>query len=145
MTNQKFTDEQIIRCLNECYGKEYIVARIVDRGEEAFASLALIIDIINRQKAEIESLNAVHADMTESLRLAAEANKDMSAELKGMRGAANSYKMHYEEARSEAIKEFAEQIKAIFECDLCFDADVKGYIIKEIDDIAKEMTEVTPE
>ena len=43
--------------------------------------------------------------------------------------------------RSKAIKEFAENVKAIFECDLCFADDVKSYILNEIDSIVKEMTE----
>ena len=54
MTAHKFTDEQIIRCLNECDGKEYIVAHIVDQGKETFVTLGRILEIINRQKARID-------------------------------------------------------------------------------------------
>ena len=63
------------------------------------------------QRAEYEKLQEVNADLNESLRLAAEANKDMKIELDAMRGAANSLKIHYENARAEAIKEFAERLK----------------------------------
>lgn len=56
MTNHKFTDEQIIRCLNECYGKENVVAHIVDQGEDELVSLGRILEIINSQKEEIEML-----------------------------------------------------------------------------------------
>lgn len=50
----------------------------------------MALDLINRQKAEIEELNI---------------------ELRAMRNAANSYKLHYETARAEAIKDFAERVK----------------------------------
>lgn len=90
MTDHKFTDEQIIRCLNECYGKEYIVAHIVDRGEEAFVSLAMILDIINRQKAEIEAKEEEYADML---------------------GQRNAVEIKLENIRTETIKFFAERLK----------------------------------
>ena len=56
MTNHKFTDDQIIRCLNECDGKENVVAHIVDQGEDELVTLGRLLEIINRQKAEIERL-----------------------------------------------------------------------------------------
>lgn len=125
--------------------------------------------LINRQKKEIERLNAVHADMTESLRLAAEANKDMSVELDAMRGAANSYKMHYEEVerkyqiataereanvkgftetlntiKAEAIKEFAERLKNIYLNDKRYDRPNPHTLLitlfDNIDNLVKEMT-----
>ena len=91
-------------------------------------------------RKEIEALTAVHADMTESLRLAAEANKDMAVELDAMRGAANSYKMHYEKARAEAIKEFAWRLKNILTPypEGTFFEEVSSH---EIDNLVKEMTE----
>lgn len=44
-------------------------------------------------------------------------------------------------AKAEAIKEFAENVKAIFECVLYFDDDVKECILNEIDTLVKEMPE----
>ncbi len=88
ITDHKFTDEEIIKalevhsdtedsCTDKCpySGNRYCGSKM------ASDALALI----NRQKAEIERLNAVHADMTESLRLAAEANKDMQAEIERLK------------------------------------------------------------
>lgn len=49
------------------------------------------IDLINRQKAEIERLKV---------------------DLQSMRNAANSYKMHYETVKVEAVKEFWDRLKA---------------------------------
>lgn len=73
------------------------------------------LDLINRQKAEIERLNI---------------------ECQSMRNAANSYKMHYETAKSEAIKEFAEKLKNCF----AISGDYLD-IINIIDNLVKEMTE----
>lgn len=49
------------------------------------------IDLINRQNAEIEALKI---------------------ENQSLRSAANSYKIHYNEARAESVKEFAERLEA---------------------------------
>lgn len=52
-------------------------------GEHVCTSALLrdLLSLIRSRNAEIERLQAVHADMNESLRLAAEANKDMQAEI----------------------------------------------------------------
>ena len=56
-------------------------------------------DVVPR--TEIDKLQEVNADLNESLRLACEANKDLQVGLQAMRGAANSYKMHYENLARE--------------------------------------------
>lgn len=75
------------------------------------------LDLIKRQKAEIERLEI---------------------ELKAMRGTANTYKKWYHEAKSEAIKEFAERLKEKFgisDCIVTIDSN-------DTDNLVKEMTEV---
>ena len=86
-------------------------------------------DLINRQKEEIDRLNI---------------------ELQSMRSAANSYKMHYETAKSEAIKEFAEKLKheITSAIDTYYNSNGGGYylaedVIDDIDNLVKEMTEVS--
>ena len=79
------------------------------------------LDLINRQKEEIDRLNI---------------------ELQSMRSAANSYKMHYETAASEAIKEFAERLKH-FIIPQKADGYTREIVLKrDIDNLVKEMTEV---
>lgn len=151
MTDHKFTDKEIIKALeicakSECWGDcedmgcpaamkhgchFYLRTDEDYEGVIQTEMLKDALDLINRQKAEIERLNAAHADMTESLRLAAEANKDMQAEierlesnLKFVRGTVKRLQEYDEErdvrlharltanARTEAIKEFAERLKA---------------------------------
>lgn len=87
-------------------------------------------NLINRQKAEIERLNF---------------------DLQLMRGAANSFKMHYNNAKAEGIKEFAERLKdelrldddceydcCRYDCDCCYAC--KDYV-PIVDKLVKEMTE----
>lgn len=113
---------------------------------------------IEHLKAEIESLQAVHADMTESLRLAAEANKDMQAEIDRLTAERdNEHKCYLHicddlkqavnrniTAKSEAIKEFADKLKAILNpfvsYDKCRFCTVK---VEDINTLVKEMTEGT--
>ena len=118
----KMTDKEIIKALKVCAKNETpFCCGECELGENNSSCdcvdrlLKLSLDLINRQQAEIEKLNV---------------------ELVGMRGACNSYKMHYDNAkaeienlervisylegvcestpdkvRAEAIKEFAERLK----------------------------------
>lgn len=87
MSERKYTDEEIINKMsayiemscrmcgfktlcNELCAIEFIKA-----------ALKAALGLIKSQKAEIEKLQEVNADLNESLRLAAEANKDLNAEI----------------------------------------------------------------
>ena len=147
----KLTDEQIIKALECCISHKGNVA--CKSGcpfheqelciEDGDALLKHSLNLINRQKAEIEKLNV---------------------ELVGMRGACESYKMHYDNARAEierlkaeirntdnilnsldrplvevkaeVIKEFAERLKKEAYIDDYFDLSVKE---SSIDNLVKEM------
>lgn len=69
--------------------------------ESEMLCLILAVRGLNDQKAEIEKLQEVNADLNESLRLAAEANKDLKAEIEEK----------VKTAKAEAIKEFAVKLK----------------------------------
>lgn len=96
------TDNEIIKALECCCTLNGVGCRNCPQYDihSAMCVKNLIrntLDLINRQKAEIEGLNV---------------------ELKSMRGAANSYKLENErllqklqQAKSEAIKEFAEELE----------------------------------
>ena len=105
------TDNEIIKALKR-------IAQYSGFTDDVSNTLLSALDLINRQKAEIERLNI---------------------ELQSMRSAANSYKMHYETAKSEAIKEVAKRLKDNY----CF-TDRWGKIIpiSTVDNLVKEMTEV---
>ena len=112
------TDNEIIKALeaceaiNPCRGCPY--KKYLTGAKCVSMLLKDTLDLINRQKAEIERLNI---------------------EFQSMRSAANSYKMHYETAKSEAIKEFAERLK-------CGVPQETGVIrCADVENLVKEMTE----
>ena len=153
------TDRQIfeneIKCItrrNECVcngGSDCIKCDLLMDSEEivkCYNRAIKNVDLMNRQKVEIENLKV---------------------ELKVMRGAANSYKMAYEklkktpyemqvevsdkiekQIKSEAIKEFAERLKIkvkmynsedVNEGDLIDDHLTVGETAEIIDNLVKEM------
>ena len=140
MTDHKFTDDEIIKALECCVETEYCAtcpATEFCKGMDSLIENALAL--INRQKAEIERLTAERNEARRDCAVAERNHQLAAAEREAnVEGFIETLKT----IKAEAIKEFAENVKAIFECDLCFDADVKGYILNEIDDIVKEMTEV---
>ena len=78
-----------------------------------------LIDLIDRQQEEIERLKI---------------------ENQAFRSAANSYKLHYNEVRTEAVKEFAERLKDDYE-NFDSESEVITYecLMKAIDNCVKEM------
>lgn len=137
MMGRKFTDDEIVKALEICSKNN-----VTRNNELTYKGMPLrflfedALDLINRQKAEIERLKV---------------------ELKAMRGAANSYKAEverlreayalYEEttglkwARAEAIKEFAERLKEGYAPSGDFgDPLVLTVTAKWIDNLVKEMT-----
>lgn len=97
MTERKFTDEDLIKALEHCTssttgeacnGCPFCKTDVCVEMDNALNIYAL--DLINRQRAEIERL---------------------TIKLDAMRSAANSFKMHYNNGRSEAIKEFADGVE----------------------------------
>ena len=112
------TDNEIIKALECCAKNEWNCDDNCPFFKKCSKTLMAksSLNIINRQKAEVERLNI---------------------ELQSMRSAANSYKMHYETEKSEAIIEFAEMLKNCF----AISGDYLD-IINIIDNLVKEMTEV---
>ena len=115
----KLTDAEIIKALECCgnivdstckgcvYHETYNASCVVRLMRDA-------LDLINRQKAEIESLK--HRKTELQIR-----NQELQHE------------------KSEAIKEFAEIIKGVVECDICLTENETDYLCLRIDEEAKEM------
>lgn len=77
-----------------------------------------VINLINRQQAKIEALQMDNEQLHSDVKNANMNLEHQQAEIErlkienqSLRGAANSYKIHYNEARTEAVKEFAERLK----------------------------------
>lgn len=109
MTDHKFTDEEIVELLRAYVERQCGKCNVKDLGiccSTCFiTAISQAADLINRQKAEID---------------------DLKVELDAMRGAANSYKMHYEEAQAEI-----DRLKDKYECIYQPKAMIKAEAIKE--------------
>ena len=150
MSERKYTDEEIINKMsayiemscrmcgfktlcNELCAIEFIKA-----------ALKAALGLIKSQKADIEKLQEVNADLNESLRLAAEANKDLQAEIERLKAEqmmAEGYADALEErAKAEAIKDFAERLKdkARMPIGTLYG---KMVYVEDIDNLVAEMTE----
>ena len=76
------------------------------------------LDLINRLQAEIDELKHERKVLIEDIHCSADKINEQLEEIeklkienKSLRSAANCYKLHYSEARTEAIKEFAYRLK----------------------------------
>lgn len=90
------TDNEIIKALECCINDD------CDNCPDTFGNcehnaMRNALNLINRQQEEIERLKI---------------------ENQSLRGAANSYKLHYNEAKTEAVKEFADRLKALDRLDI---------------------------
>ena len=124
MTDKKLTDEEIIKALEYCNADRNECDKCVFQREcesnpfySAVAEHAL--DLINRQKAEIERLK-----------------KEVSV----TRDAYISIQDRYEHAKTEAYKEFAERIRECCAFNDDLSADTFLSVTADIDCVLKEMT-----
>jgi hypothetical protein len=119
MNDNKFTDDEIIKAL-ECCADE----------DAACSDCPLGIDYDCRQRlclCALETINHLN-----------EENERITLEYAGFKAGVNHFadisKMLYNEARAEAIREFAERLKAeVLLADF--------YSVDDIDNLVKEMTE----
>ena len=124
------TDNEIfeteIKCINrrasgkcnggtDCYKCDLLMNEkdIIYAYERAIANN----DLINRQQTEIEELKI---------------------ENKSLRSAANCYKLYYNEARTEAIKEFVEKLKKRYDNPVWYLGGSNGFF-DNLDNFVKEM------
>ena len=135
MSERKYTDEEIVKALECCQYRECqeCIRLHTGRPIEDDCRLDLIYDslaLIKRQKADVDKLQEVNADLNESLRLAAEANKDLKAEVeewearaKERQGRVKKYLAEIEQMEQESnflakrfykegVKDLAERLKA---------------------------------
>ena len=110
MTDKKFTDEEIIKGLNQ-------LAQYTGLQEKYIQKLNAALDLINRQKVEIEELNKKVEELSEVL--------------------SDTIRIRYAEAKSEAIKEFAERLKKM---SIQGFWETDAYVrVEQIDNLVKEM------
>ena len=138
MTDKKITDEEIIKVLECCAdSKNYQCNKCPLYADCEKASIAEnALDLINRQKSEIERLKECPKCVYEY---------DGEVTEYCVQGPCSNFKT-VEQIKAEAYKEFAERIKMSIKANvvesLC--NDVKGvynaeYVLDDIDNLLKEM------
>lgn len=135
MTDHKFTDDEIVKAL-ECCSKDVPIQNSCEgcpfAGKKCAAFLPqTALDLINRQKVEIESLKIANEKMYS-------ANKEQEAEIEALKEEVNRLSFWNHIKRTAVIDEFAERLKkkyyGRYECS-------HDYIRSIIDALVKEMTE----
>ena len=111
------TDNEIIRCLRYCRAGDCENCKALDVCDATFSFHKEALDLINRQKAEVERLREIANPKCQ---------KCVSRTI--------------ECAKSEAIKEFTKRLKEKLQWDVEFDN--KLVFESDIDNLVKEMTEV---
>lgn len=139
MTDHKFTDDEIIKSLECCieadcnicpFWKEGIIGCHIRRMREALA-------LINRQKAEIERLERIRAELSRTVESLT--NESLTNKCADCAGCAQ-WVCDCSTIESEAIKEFAERLKKRLERKYTIYG--REYVLRHLRDLVKEMTEV---
>lgn len=151
MTDEKYTDEEIVRALECCannekdntckYCRECPASYWELDDEECDCMHSMYtrsISIINRQKAEIAWLRNTITGYEKMAEESHEYNKTISKLLDDI---ARMITVHDQKVRAEAIEEFVERLKGHIVQTCCVVTDDVDSIYKEINKIAKELTE----
>ena len=120
------TDNEIIKALENC------------ADGSGTGLIRATIDLISRQKAEIERLNTLCADCS-MIRGKTETISKLKEQIEYWQRGYNNLRQELKTARTEAIKEFAERLKE-FQKPVCFDEAFIAVDVEDIDRLVKELT-----
>jgi hypothetical protein len=132
MTDRKHTDDEIIKALELCFTPKGTKDTCAKCPFHKFRALCKVerdraaLDLLHRQKAEIERLKKIGDDKTSEILRHATAIGELHKQL--------------ETAKSEAIKEFAQRLRKRARMPLGTLYRAMVYL-KDIDTLVKEMTE----
>lgn len=135
MTEHKYTDEEVIKSLKVCLEGDnckecYINPHHGNYGYCTSLALKAALDLINRKKAAVSALMSAVDNSTQEFLKLHDKYQDQRAEVAFWMDAA-------ENAKKEAVKEFAEKLKK--EC--LFDRGYEIFQDGTIDHLVKEFTE----
>ena len=142
------TDKEIIKALECCAEDEWCCNNNCPFFEKCSKTLMAksSLDIIKRQQAEYNNLLEQFRILDCECERLEKADENQKAEIErlkienqSLRSAANSYKLHYNEARTEAVKELIERLTkeyAHYTLDFTTTVDIFFCSVKRI---AKEM------
>lgn len=138
MTDKKFTDEEIIKTL-ECHDADEKTCKGCELYPEfkcCYLTKTITLDLINRQKAEIERLETVANKNFNQWNMLAEKTKQHYA---------NLYEEAKDNLKAEAYKEFAKKLKEKMRLDEDCDYNCReccyecNDYVTAVDNLLKEM------
>lgn len=134
MIERKFTDEDIIKALEFCASNKYTCDGcpcVEDKFECVTNDPKFALDLINRQRTEIERLHSEVKEKTETIVFLKDQATGWSIDFCNLKAKLNT-------AKAEAIKEFAESMKkregSNAYCCFCAHATIYGDRAKECDE-----------
>ena len=127
MTDKKFTDEEIIQAL-ECHinAEDCVSCEMFGWCDEIILT-KLVLDLINRQKAEIEKLKSKNEILSH--------NADNAFQ----EGLNECRELFEPEIKSEAYKEFAEKLENEINCRTTLSREQDKNVIHIMHNLLKEM------
>lgn len=139
MTDKKFTDEEIIKAL-ECHinAEDCVSCEVFDWCEEILLT-ELVLDLINRQKAEIERLETENKIYIEANRVIGYQRDQRDKEIDELQKQIDGLDVRENKIKVEAYKEFAERIRECCTFNDDLSADTFLSITTDIDCVLKEM------
>ena len=130
---------------------KYHMHSVGGEGAHAYRAIQEVLDIINRQNAEIERLKQENKEYCEDNRIIAYQRNQRDKEIRALHNQLNGLNFMDKQIKSESVKKFAERFsKALSEFDMSsvglpdYDRGYKDCMtaIKDmIDNLVKEMTE----
>ena len=138
MTDKKFTDEEIVRNYEWCIGCTSDRCRECTMDEQGFCEEELqdlVLDLINRQKSEIERLKTENKIYIDANQVIGYQRDQRDKEIDELQKQIDGLDVRENKIKSEAYKEFAERLKKETLSDRGYDILQQG----TIDNILKEM------
>ena len=139
MSDKKLTDKEIIKAL-ECCIKDDCINCPMDINQKCLSIYHHALDLINRQKSEIDSAKAkieICAEVIERQDKEIERLQKKVEELSEV--LSDSIRIRYKEAQSEAVKEFAERLKTEIDIRPTHSKKQNECVFFLIDNLVKEM------
>ena len=143
------TDDEIIKALECCNFTGIKVCEecpLCYRRDCKFVIIDKTLDLIKRQKAEIERLKQGNKEYCEDNRIIAYQRNQRDKEIRALHNQLNGLNFMDKQIKSEAIKEFAEMLKDSADKTRIKNMETEKVVYSmdefKLDNLVKEMTEV---
>ena len=128
MTDKKFTDDEIIKVLECCAYSDGCERCQYSKQCDGVEHLINTLDLINRQKSEIERLKTENKIYIEANRVIGYQRDQRDKEIDELQNQIDGLDVRENKIKAEAYKEFAEKLKEkIGDCHIINDGEYCGF------------------